>query len=167
MPIYRRGPSYRVDVYVNGRRVRQTANTKKEAERLEKELIAQDVNGTFPTESVEDIAFRDFAPRYLAYSILNKAEKTSQEDAWRVNAHFLPFFGDRRLSQFDVRLIEQYKAKRNEDGVSGRTINVELQLLSVMFRYAVRVGYARTNPLEKVERLNHQIDFLTKENARL
>lgn len=145
--------SWMVDVVVNGTRMRESRKTKKEALAREKELIAQDVTGTFPQTRPLEIRFRDLAKQYLEYSEVNKAEKTYREDMWRINAHFLPFFGSHKLAAINGQLVERYKAKRLRDGVSARTINIELQLLSVMFALAVKWEYLRANPMAHVEKL--------------
>ena len=49
-------------------------------------------------------------------------------------------------------MIEKYKQKRKEDGVSVRTINIELACLRHMFNMALKWGKVQKNP---VMRLNY------------
>ena len=148
--------SWLVDIVISGRRIRESYKTKREALARERELIAQEVTGTFSSTSLSDVTFQEFAPHYLEWAELNKRRKTFQDERWRLRANLLPFFGRYKISQIDVRLIERYKMRRQRDGVTSRTVNLELTLLSVMFRRAVEWGYARDNPVAKVPRLREE-----------
>lgn len=55
------------------------------------------------------------------------------------------------ISEINPFLIEKYKQKRKEDGVSVRTINIELACLRRMFNMALKWGWARKNPLKEVK----------------
>ena len=48
-------------------------------------------------------------------------------------------------------MVEKYKQKRKEDGVSVRTIIIELACLRHMFNIAIKWGKAQKNPLKEVK----------------
>lgn len=154
MSIRRRRDRYMVDVYVNGERVRRIRRTKKEAEVLEKELVAQEVTGTFTSQiGIEDITFDAFLPTYFESAKANKAAKTYNDERIRARLSLSPVFGERVLSRISPQMVEEYEIQRQADGMSPRTINIELTLLSVIFRTAMKWGHARDNPVRRVDRL--------------
>ena len=154
MAIRKRGSKYFVDVTLpNGERVRTMVGTKKQADAVERQLTADVVNGKLPAQPVDDIAFADFMPLYMEYARANKAKNTSEMEQQVLRGRIGPCFGHRLISQVDGRDVERYKVKRQKDGVGAQSINRELTLLSVVFRHAMRLGYARKNPVRDVERL--------------
>ncbi|MDA1192539.1 MAG: tyrosine-type recombinase/integrase, partial [Candidatus Poribacteria bacterium] len=82
-----------------------------------------------------------------------KAAKTVYNERWMIRSNLAPFFGKTKISRISPAAIERYKSKRHRDDMSPRTINMELQLLSVMFRLAMRLGYAKRNLVRDVERM--------------
>lgn len=55
------------------------------------------------------------------------------------------------MSDIHPLLIEKYKQKRKGDGVSVRTINIELSCLRHMFNMAIKWGKAQKNPMKEVK----------------
>ena len=155
MPVRKREDrgSWQVDVRIDGRRIREDYPTKRKAVLREREILAQAAAGTLVVD-VNDIPFVDFVPIYLNYAEAVKAPKTAQDETWLINAHFVEAFATTPLSRITPATLERYKIKRVGDGVSPRTINYELQILSVMFKLAMRLGHARLNPVREVERLS-------------
>jgi len=107
------------------------------------------------TKTVSDIAFE-----YLEYVRIHQAEKTWKEKHRILLKHLLPFFGNFTFDLISAKLVEAYKIKRlkelNDKGIKGyRTVNVELNTLCSMSRFAVEFGYA-SEPLKNVKRLPHK-----------
>ncbi|MDA1191174.1 MAG: tyrosine-type recombinase/integrase [Candidatus Poribacteria bacterium] len=103
---------------------------------------------------VENITFRRFmVEHYLDWSQRNKASGTFEMERYVINARLIPFFGKTNLTDIDLRAVERYKAHRQKDGVTSRTINRETTLLSVAFKLAVQLGYARANPVKDAPKL--------------
>lgn len=154
MAVRKRGSGWFADVYLpNGERVRKTASTKREAEALERQLVSDAVVGNTHVKPVNDPLFHEFMPTYLQWSQANKSANTYRNEDNKVARRLIPFFGKVRLSQIDAHMIERYKFKRQADGVSPRTVNIEITLLSVIYKMAIKWGYARQNPVNGVEKL--------------
>lgn len=76
-----------------------------------------------------DPGFLDHLPEFkIAYK--NKTSPASYRSLKYSLKHLEPFFGGYKMRHLTPLLIEQYKAKRLEDGVKKRTINIELFALS-------------------------------------
>jgi integrase len=153
MPVRKRGDSWQVDVRIDRERIRETYRTKKDAVAREKQLIAHEVTGTFVRSPTEQTTFRRFAAIYLDYARANKAEQTVHNETWILGSKMMPTFGKMPLTSIRPRHVEQYKAARLAEGVENRTVNIELQLLSVLFKLAIRWNYATENPLAHVDKL--------------
>lgn len=169
MPVRKRPDrdSWRVDIRIDGRRIREDFPTKRQAIQREREILALAVAGT-SVWNAQEIAFPDFCDIYLEHATATKAAKTVYNERWQIRSNLKPFFGRRRLSQLTPALIERYKVHRAGQGVSARTVNLDLQLLSVIFRLAAKLGYARNNPARQVEKLRDVKKpprYLTREEA--
>lgn len=76
-----------------------------------------------------DPMFRDHLPEFkIAYR--NRSSKGGMMTLENSFSHLEPFFGGFLMRHITPLVIEQYKAKRLEDGVKKRTINIELSGLS-------------------------------------
>lgn len=138
----------------DGKQKRQLFDRKKEAERFLEDVIVLKKNGGLKTLSVSnDVTFEQFSVQYLEWAEMNKRRKTFLNERYLLQANLLPFFGKHRFSEINPYLIERYKQKRQREGMSNRTVNVELTLLSVIFKRAMDWEYAVENPMRKVNRL--------------
>ncbi|MBD3181882.1 tyrosine-type recombinase/integrase [Candidatus Poribacteria bacterium] len=140
-------------VFPNGQRFRRTVGTKKEAERVQRKLEAEIVEGKWELWLKEDITFSDLVEGYLEYSSTTKARSTSRGDKCRINKHLLPHFGKIPLSQITPQMLENYKQKRVKEGAAPVTVNHDLSNLSHMFKMAIRWGYIDKNAASSVERM--------------
>ncbi|MGE5445558.1 MAG: tyrosine-type recombinase/integrase, partial [Ignavibacteriales bacterium] len=113
------------------------------------------------------IPFEGYAQEYLEFSKTNKAKQSYRRD--RTSMHsLLRFFRSIYLPRLSTHLIEQFKIKRSTEGVSPRTVNLELRCLSHMLNKAVEWGYIRETPFKGVKLLTHEKKpprFLTKEEV--
>lgn len=155
MPVAKRqnkkGVVWSVDVRINGRRIRRTVGTKREAEIIEARIKADARAERWELKKPEDLLFSDVVERYLGYTELNKARSTYRNDKYRIEANLVPFFGDMFLRSIEYEDVEAYKAMRLEL-VSQNTVNHELTNLSHMLRMAIKWGYAERNIMASVER---------------
>jgi integrase len=83
-------------------------------------------------------------------------------------AHLVPFFGGRSLDAVTPLDVESFLSVKLRDGKSRKTIDHLLGLLSAVYRYAVKRGYSRINPVELADRPRQQrrdadIRYLTVE----
>jgi integrase len=136
--IYRRGKWYWMDDTVNSFRYREPLRTAnwQEALRLEKERIgeiqaAKGLNQNVAAKQTFTVAADAYVDRRKLFS----AEKTYLTDKQR-SEPLRKFFGDIRLKRITPEMIAEYQTKRTSDGISGRTVNLELGLLRRILKRA-------------------------------
>ena len=131
--IYKRGKWYHMDDTVNGVRYRLPLRTKnwQEALRLEKEKITAMAQGKAAVNGAARQSFEVAVDAYLQNRKLHSAPRTQQADREK-SKPLLDFFGkkggDLRL-RISADTIAQYQARRIEQGLAGRTVNMEVGLL--------------------------------------
>jgi integrase len=88
-----------------------------------------------------------------AYTTSRELKRSTVEGYEQIVAkHLRPAFADGLVSAIDEDKLERYVAEKISDGYSGRTINRHLNLLSLIFRAAMRRKLIRTNPVPNIER---------------
>ena len=141
---------------------------RKLAERIYHSVLGKIAEGKwFDRLPGEDTTFRDMMDRYLTeHTDRNKALSSQRRDRG-MSERLSEFFGDMMLSAIRPRLIADYKSKRRLDGVSPKTINNELTLMSHAFTLCVKEWeLVRDNPVKRVSRekvRNHMARWLTVE----
>lgn len=79
-------------------------------------------------------------------------------------------WSDQDLRAIDHRQIKAWVSARHATGVSGPTLNRTLCVLSSVYRWAIREGYAEANPLARIpkysERGRARETYLTDDEAR-
>lgn len=157
MAVYRRTDrdSWEVSVYINGKRIRRQRKTRREAIALERELVTQHALGK-SLATTADPTFEEFVDPYMEHTRATKAPKTAYEEQTAINAHLLPVMGEMRLSEVTPATIERFKLRRLKQGVKPRTVNLNLTLISVIFGYAIQLGYATSNPVPSVKKLKEE-----------
>jgi len=132
MSLYKRKKTWWTDFSVHGQRYRETLDTSdwREAQRLEKELIAQASQGKLAPSSQQfaRLAFSEAADRYLEQRRVEVSERTRQTEADRMKP-LRKFFAGMRLSQVNSDAIRSFQAHRHAAGRHPRTINHEVKLL--------------------------------------
>jgi integrase len=119
--------------------------------------------------------FEEFAHRFVTDYLPGRNLKRTTTENYRyiLAGHLLPFFGDHALSELEARpeLIDAYVALKAQGGLSAKTIQNHLLLLSVMLRRAVVWRLIRTNPVVSIDRpslVEPEMSVLTEtEIARL
>ena len=136
----------------NGHRVRRICGlSRPEAEQaavIEYQKIKRERFGL--AQPHKNIRFEDFSTEFLeVYSKKNKRSWTRDETALN---NLKPFFKGRFLTEIGPEMVEKYKAKRINDGVSPATTNREVSILKTMFNKAVEWDRIEINPISKVKK---------------
>ena len=79
--------------------------------------------------------------------------KRSTVDAYRSwnHVHFEPFFGATTVDRIDRRLVESFDGELVRKGLSPKSRRNALGALHSVFDFAIREGWASTNPVKDVE----------------
>ena len=151
MGVYLRGKSWYIDFYYEGKRF--TEKVGKVAKSVAEEKLdikrSEVIRGEWKPKKVRT-PFDKFKEQYLEWSKANKKPRTAERDVVSLGP-LHAFFGGKFLSEINPFLIEKYKQKRKEDGVSVRTINIELACLRHMFNMGIKWGKVQKNPVSEVK----------------
>lgn len=96
---------------------------------------------------VEDIVFETASKLFLAQHVLLKSKSHQDREGQRFD-HLCQTMGHLRLSEIDAAKISEFMLERLKAGASNKTVLNDLTALSSMFRWAVKSGYAASNPVE-------------------
>ena len=120
----------------------------------------------FPENNKSKVKLREFAEEYMEKHS-KRTKRSWPRDATSLK-HLLPIFGDVFLSDITPKMIEDYRIKREKDGVKPATINREHALLKNMFTKAINWDVVRDNPAKKVPlgKEDKRIRFLNKEEIQ-
>lgn len=157
MSIYLRNNRWIADFYPHGRkgkRIRMPLPpgiTKKRALEIEKDLRRQ-ASAQPQTKILTDPSLNEIKDEVLSYIQLNRAEGTYKAYL-KALKHWLPNFGQIKLSNFVQEIVDQYKQMRLKAKVSPKTINNEIAILTAIINYAARRNYCKPLPyrLEKLK----------------
>jgi integrase len=151
MGVYLRGKSWYIDFYYEGKRYTEKVGKVSKSVAEEKLDIKRSevIRGEWKPKVVK-IPFERFKEQYLEFSLANKNPRTALRDTVSLRP-LQRFFAGKSISEINPFMIEKYKQKRREDGVSVRTINIELACLRHMFNMALKWGKAQKNPLKEVK----------------
>ncbi len=171
--VKRRGRTmWRARVKRNG--VERTAfrSRKDEAVLAEAELLREltGANGAQPAvvEKEEVPTLEDFSSVFIeTYATTNNRASTVREKKRALRRGLLQMLGEKRLDQVGAADVERFKARRKSDGLSNKSINEELAILSKLLDFAVEIGVLEQMPV-KIRRLKTQpppFDFLDFDEA--
>jgi len=129
-----------VKYYANGRPVRESTGTEKEAEarRFLKEREGRVAAGQPILPRVDRIRYEE-AAQDLRHYYQTTGARDIKEAETRLR-HLDLFFAQRRFGTIETTLITKYVAKRQGDGAQNGTINRELATLSRMLKLAYENG---------------------------
>ncbi|MEW6557531.1 MAG: tyrosine-type recombinase/integrase [Elusimicrobiota bacterium] len=165
MAIYKKGENWYIDYYAHGRRKREKIGpSKKLAEQvLAKRKVEIAENRFLDIKRQKEITFENMAKEYIErYAKLNKKSWISDVDYLK---NIIPFFQSKYLFEINPQMIEDYKAKRIQDGVKPSTVNHELACMKCIYSKAIEWDKATENPVKKVKMFkvnDHRIRFLEK-----
>jgi integrase len=147
---------YYADFYIDGRRVRQRLSTSLDAAReILNELRCRADKARF------GLLDNDYPLQKMEADYLRHCEQTLKPSSLaRIRLCFLtilPRLGASRAGQIRPENVEAYREDRLSDGVSPRTINLEVSALSTMLRWAAspNVALIASNPLDGIKALRH------------
>lgn len=167
MALYKRGSTYWMDFWFEGRRVQESTKTGNYQ-------LAKNIEAKRRVELVERRAgikrqapaprFDEYVGRFLEWSKANHRPKTYA--LHKLNTETLQrFFGSRWLETITPGMVEDFKRVRRlerrknlrdvarNDSVSPATVNRALTTLKLLFHRAKRDGYQLDNPVSEVEML--------------
>jgi integrase len=101
----------------------------------------------------ERVTFESFALQWVEQYASAKDLKKSTGDGYRsiLRTHLIPAFRTKQLGEITVERIEHYLAEKRKH-VDGSTTNRHLNVLSLIFKAALRRGLVQVNPVPLVDR---------------
>jgi len=168
---------FRVDVVVtmpdgSTKRVSRDApvQTKRDAEKFEKELRRSILDGTFGQKKKEAKPvpmFAEFEKEFISnYAESNNKKSEVQTKKGVLRNHLVPAFGAKRLDEIGARDIEAFKSLKVRQGKSEKTVNNMLTILRKLLSVAHEWGVIPFVPKVKWMKVPpNKFDFLTFEEA--
>lgn len=139
MALRKRGKTWHTHFFVNGQRFRQSLETSdwREAQRKEKELIAQAAQGKLAsgTQQFARLTFAEAAQKNLADRIAHLAPRSVQTERERLKP-LCASFGPVKVNRISVEMARTYLADRRAAGVANKTLNLELGVLRSVLKRA-------------------------------
>jgi len=106
----------------------------------------------------ERLAFSDPSRPSISRQYVDQAAATTR-------LYLMPYFGKMALSEIKPEHVEQFSLwLRDEKGLSGKTVNNSISVLSVMLKEAYRLGKMNWNPNEKG--LVRKVGTVSKQRGR-
>jgi integrase len=146
----RRNKPWRAKVHVGGGRYRiRWAATRREAERLVHELLAERARGVLPPPG--RLTVRQFLEEWLAGVTHRLKPQSVQIYRIRLEQNILPLLGDRRLAALQPLELERLYRRLLEEGLGPATVRNVHSIVHKALADAVRRGYLSTNPADRVD----------------
>ena len=136
--VYKRGKHWHMDSTVNGVRYREALDTtdRREALNLEKKRIGEIQAGKGASLMGRQFARKSFgaaADQYLEDRKPHTSERTQQLER-NLLFPLRRYFGERPLTKIGADDIAAYQRARRDTGISGRTLNMEIQVLRQLMK---------------------------------
>ncbi|MDD3284207.1 MAG: site-specific integrase [Patescibacteria group bacterium] len=170
MSIFKRGKKYWIGFRFNRIRYRMPSPENSFAgAKVYESLIRQKLaRGEEIVEKVKEIKiplFEEFSYKWHKTYVMNNNKPSEQVGKkYILDKHLIPFFGKLPLNKISVLKIEEFKAKKLEEGLSPKTINNILTILSKCLKTAQE--WECVNQVPKMRLLNvppQKFDFLSNE----
>lgn len=169
MSVYRIKNTWWVDISHLKNRIRKKSpdNTRTGAMSYETVLRGRLSRGEplIPPEPKSIPTFQEFALEqwYPTYVLTNNKYSEAMSKRSALHKHLIPHFGTTQLDSISVLLIERYKATRLQTGLSPKTINNHLHMLSSCLKIAVEWEVITSVPKIRPLKVTRQpFDHLTE-----
>jgi len=164
MALYQREETWWIDIFHQGKRIRQSAETeiKEEAQRFH-DQVKHELWLVKKTKSIPDKTWVDAVMRWLE-------ESAHKRSLGMDKVHFAwldPYLRTKRLSDIDRDLIEFIAKKKEQTKVSPATVNRVLELIRAILNRAHKDwGWLETTPIIRMRKVeNKRLRWLTKQEA--
>ena len=150
-----KGKSWFVQYYFRGKRYREKVGGSKEAAHIRLGEIVRKI------ETGQYSLYSDAPLSSLIKHFRESLQTEPHSDGYKkrlgvIFRHYEQYFKTERIknvSQVDYPLLDNYITQRiNEDKISGKTANMELDLLKNLFNFAVKHKYLIENPARELRR---------------
>ncbi len=171
MSVYKRGDVWWYSLCYKGFRERKAVGSSKgqAVDVLAKRQIELREQKFFNITYIKKIRFEEFIPEYLKYSEMHKRSHARDRTSVKPLSEF---FTGMQLDKITPADIMQYAQKRKMmrtktrgTVVTNTTVNLELFMLSAIFKLAITLQYVMVNPVKAVKKLkveSRAVNFLTR-----
>lgn len=129
---------------------RTVRGTKKDADKVLMEIIRRHEAGE-PLEDAKHI-FSAYAEEWLQAKASSVRSNTVENYRYLLKKYVFPKFGNRKLNGVEATEISALYAGLSKQGISGATLQMLHNILSGIFKQALKARLLRFNPLTAVER---------------
>ena len=168
------GPSWWADFSYRGvrHRIRSPENSRAGAIAYEAVLRRRMSDGESPPASSaattrQQQTYATFAENWFAtYVRANNKPAEQLRKRYLLSAHLIPFLGQTELAEITAADVERYKASKREAGLSPKTINNHLSVLSKSLTTAQEWDLIKSVPRTRFMRVPPQVfDFLSPDES--
>jgi integrase len=147
--------------WAGGRRVKRKLGPKRQAggrEGLTRVQAERELRKRIESEVVVAPAQRltvcDAGERYVDHleHVMERKRTTIQDYRGYLRRHLGPFFGNRPLDRIDAARVMSYLKRKRAGGLSTKTVQNHLNFLHGVFAFAMKRGWAASNPVAQVDR---------------
>ena len=153
-------------------RIRSTENSKAGAAAYEVVLrqrlsCGEPIDGRQKDQISIPPTFKEFSEQWHSTYVCNNNKISEQKSKYfTLNAHLIPFFGQKRIDQISSLIIEEYKAKKRGSGLAPKTINNHLSVLSKCLHTAQEwVGLTGIPKIKLLKVPPQPFDFLSRDES--
>jgi len=170
--------SWWVDFQFNFERIRKRspANYKAGAEAYESVLRQKLARGELlelakpdKNQQEREQKFKEFAWKWFeTYVKTNNKHSEISRKKYTLRTKLIPFFGETPIDKIDTLQVEQYKSKKTGEGLTNKTVNNHLTVLSSCLRTAQE--WFELKKIPKMKNLKMpllKIDFLSRDECEL
>jgi len=165
--LYKRGDTYHIQFYRDGRQVRKSAKTTSlsVAKQIQKEIEKQLALGTYNVNDAKGCSVQEFRNKYFAWAEQHKRPNTITVERLFFD-QFVKFTGIEYLGEARRDHVERFVLAKSKNGLKPLSINDALRHLQVLYNYAIKWGLTERNPFKGVERFKVEKNppkYLSKE----